>query len=289
VIAQFYSDLDAFIIATGGHIPVSAVEREDAALRSGRYRLEHGLATGGRGIAIVWGGYGFATFYLAKRVRYCRIFGVVPLKALRSLLQQVFKKLEIDNVTFVGSVQELNEKIIQYRYNIDFSLFLCNAFDNRYLDVFPDMSIKFLSGEFNPAHASPVQVYRQSKRVAEKFIWTWGDEQAPVVGTFASDPEVSIIVPAFNAECTIKRCLDSLTSQTIEKREIIIVNDGSTDKTGEIADEYASLDSSVKVLHLLNGGPGAARAAGLKLAKGIYIGFVDSDDYCEPAMFEALF
>ena len=244
--ARFYSDLEAFTVATGGQIPQCALKTEESALKSGRYRLEHGLATGGSGIAVVWGGYGFATFYLAKRVKYARMVSVVPLKALRNVLKDAFTQLELPDIILVNSVQELQDVISDDKRNIDFALFLSGSFSNGCLDIFEDGSVKFLSGEFDPLYASPVQVYRQSKRVAEKFIWTWGDEGAPVVGGFWNGPEVSIIVPAFNAERTLQRCLDSLTSQTIKQKEIIIINDGSTDKTGEIAEGYACMDSSIR-------------------------------------------
>lgn len=99
---------------------------------------------------------------------------------------------------------------------------------------------------------------------------------------------ISIIVPAYNIEPYILRCIESLQCQTHKNLEIIIVNDGSVDGTGEIIDGLAQKDSRIVVLHKENGGVSNARIAGINIAKGNYIGFVDGDDYVEPHMFEHL-
>lgn len=89
---------------------------------------------------------------------------------------------------------------------------------------------------------------------------------------------VSIIVPIYNVESYLKACLDSLVNQTYSTIEIIAVDDGSKDSSGTIADEYASKYSNVRVIHKQNGGLSSARNAGLEVAKGDYIAFIDSDD-----------
>lgn len=99
---------------------------------------------------------------------------------------------------------------------------------------------------------------------------------------------ISIVVPAYNIELYIARCLDSLLSQTYRNLEIIVVNDGSTDETGAIIDAYASRDSRVVAVHKENGGVSSARICGIHAAKGDYIGFVDGDDFAEPEMFSRL-
>lgn len=101
--------------------------------------------------------------------------------------------------------------------------------------------------------------------------------------------KISIIVPAYNAEATLDRCVDSLLKQTIVDTEIILVDDGSTDKTPALCDLYAENNESVKVIHKANGGPASARDAGMEAATGQYIGFVDSDDDAEPDMYEKLY
>lgn len=99
---------------------------------------------------------------------------------------------------------------------------------------------------------------------------------------------ISIIVPVYNVERYLHRCIDSIRLQTHKKLEIILVDDGSPDKCGAICDEYAQRDSRIVVLHKANGGLSDARNAGIAAAHGEYIGFVDSDDYIEPTMYEKL-
>lgn len=101
--------------------------------------------------------------------------------------------------------------------------------------------------------------------------------------------KLSIIVPVYNTEEYLPRCLDSLVSQTYDNLEIIVVNDGSKDKSGEIAKQYAEADKRIKVLDIFpNGGVSAARNLGIENATGEYIAFVDSDDYIRENMYESL-
>lgn len=100
---------------------------------------------------------------------------------------------------------------------------------------------------------------------------------------------VSVVVPVYNAEEYLNRCVDSLLKQTLKEIEIILVDDGSTDSSSQICDEYAKNNSNIKVLHLENGGPARARNKGIEIATGEYIGFADSDDYCHPEQFEKLY
>lgn len=101
--------------------------------------------------------------------------------------------------------------------------------------------------------------------------------------------KVSIVVPAYNVEPYIAQCIDSLLAQTLQEIEIIVVDDGSPDKSGEIADAYARKDARVKVIHQNNMGLGPARNSGMKIATGEYIGFVDSDDWVKPEMYERFY
>jgi len=101
-------------------------------------------------------------------------------------------------------------------------------------------------------------------------------------------PVVSIIVPVYNAERHIGRCLDSIKRQSLKDFECIIVDDGSSDSSSSIVDGFAAEDSRFRVLHVSNGGVSKARNIGLDHAEGEFIGFVDSDDFIEPDMFESL-
>lgn len=101
--------------------------------------------------------------------------------------------------------------------------------------------------------------------------------------------KVSIVVPVYNVEKYLKQCMDSIVNQTLKDIEIICVDDGSTDSSGEILDEYASNDSRVRVIHKENRGYGHSMNMGFAAANGEYIGIVESDDYAERNMFEKLY
>ncbi len=101
-------------------------------------------------------------------------------------------------------------------------------------------------------------------------------------------PLISVIVPVYNVEKWLNKCVDSILAQTYKNIELILVDDGSPDRCGEICDEYAKKDKRVRVIHKENARQGAARNSGLDIAKGDYIGFVDSDDYIAPDMYEVM-
>lgn len=99
---------------------------------------------------------------------------------------------------------------------------------------------------------------------------------------------VSVIVPVYKVEEYLPRCVDSILRQTYEDLEIILVDDGSPDASGAICDDYAARDSRVRVIHKPNGGLSSARNAGIDAATGDYLGFVDSDDWIGPDMYETM-
>jgi glycosyltransferase involved in cell wall biosynthesis len=103
------------------------------------------------------------------------------------------------------------------------------------------------------------------------------------------EPLISVIVPIFNVEPWLKRCVESIRSQTYSNLEIILVDDGSLDKCGVICDDYVKLDNRIKVIHRKNGGLSAARNSGLENCNGEYIGFVDSDDFIHREMYSKLY
>lgn len=100
---------------------------------------------------------------------------------------------------------------------------------------------------------------------------------------------ISIIVPVYNFEDYIRRCVDSILCQTYSNIELILVDDGSQDQSCVICDEYKNRDSRVKVVHKKNGGTSEARNFGLELAEGEYIGFVDGDDYIDLDFYQVLY
>ncbi len=101
--------------------------------------------------------------------------------------------------------------------------------------------------------------------------------------------KLSIIVPVYNAEKYISACIESIQAQTLREWELILIDDGSKDKSGEICNRYASLDARIRVIYKENGGVSAARNTGLQMAKGEYIGFVDADDTILPKMCERMY
>ena len=105
------------------------------------------------------------------------------------------------------------------------------------------------------------------------------------------DEKISIIVPMYNVELYLRKCINSILNQTYKNIEIILVDDGSPDNSGKIADAFAKMDSRIKVIHQENRGLCGARNAGLEVATGKYIGFIDSDDWisidCLQLLFEA--
>ena len=101
--------------------------------------------------------------------------------------------------------------------------------------------------------------------------------------------EVSIIVPVYQVENYLRQCVDSILAQTFTDFELILVDDGSTDRSGQICDEYAEMDERVKVIHKENSGPSDTRNRGIEQAAGNYFMFVDSDDYIAPTMVECLY
>lgn len=100
---------------------------------------------------------------------------------------------------------------------------------------------------------------------------------------------ISVIVPVYNMEQYMERCVNSIINQTYHNLEIILVDDGSTDHSPAMCDEYALRDGRIKVVHKPNGGLSDARNAGLAVASGNYIGYVDSDDWIEPRMYQKMY
>lgn len=101
-------------------------------------------------------------------------------------------------------------------------------------------------------------------------------------------PLVTVIIPVYNVESYVEKCLDSIANQTYKNLEIIIVDDGSTDSSGRICDKFAHRDNRATVIHEVNCGLSGARNAGLRLSRGEWISFIDSDDYTSPLYIETL-
>ncbi len=102
-------------------------------------------------------------------------------------------------------------------------------------------------------------------------------------------PKISVIVPVYNAEKYLHRCIDSILAQTFTDFELLLIDDGSTDKSGDICDEYAKKDKRIRVFHKENGGISVTREFGINNVNGIFVQFVDSDDWIDKNMLEIMY
>lgn len=109
-----------------------------------------------------------------------------------------------------------------------------------------------------------------------------------VCGEKGQEPLLSVIVPCYNIEDCLTRCVESIRRQTWRNLEILLVDDGSTDRTGQLCDRFAGEDGRIRVFHKENGGSSSARNLGIRQARGEWLGFVDSDDWIEPEMYGLL-
>lgn len=101
--------------------------------------------------------------------------------------------------------------------------------------------------------------------------------------------KISVVVPVYNVEKYLDNTISHIINQSYKNLEILLVDDGSTDKSGEICDKYAGIDSRIRVIHKKNGGSSSARNVGIKEATGDYIGFLDADDWADETMYEVLY
>ncbi len=99
---------------------------------------------------------------------------------------------------------------------------------------------------------------------------------------------ISVVVPVYNVEEYLEKCVKSIINQTYRNLEVILVDDGATDHSGELCDKYAAMDARIRVVHKKNGGLSDARNAGIDVATGEYLAFVDSDDFIHPKMYETM-
>lgn len=102
-------------------------------------------------------------------------------------------------------------------------------------------------------------------------------------------PKISVIVPVYKAEKYLRKCVDSILNQTFSNFELILVDDGSPDQSGQICDEYAGKDKRINVIHKKNDGVSAARQSGLDASSGDYVIHADPDDWVEPQMLKELY
>gem|GEM_PF-835280 len=158
-------------------------------------------------------------------------------------------------------------------------------------EVLANWQVGYLCGQFESTVFDPLKLYRECRDHTKRFFLRYADSFRALAGT--GDPsrvEVSVIVPAYNVEPWIDECLDSLTSQVMERIEIIVIDDGSMDGTDAKIDEWAQrFPNRVVAVHSKNQGGAAARMQVLPMARGEYIGLVDADDWVDHEMYEQLY
>lgn len=154
-----------------------------------------------------------------------------------------------------------------------------------------NLSSKMLELVHNPLKRQKLGIkgYDWAKNKLEFNIETYYDRLVRFVYNVQQTEKISVVVPVYNVEKQLKRCVDSLINQTYQDVEIILIDDGSTDSSGKLCDELALLDSRIKVIHQSNKGLSGARNSGLDIMSGKYVLFVDSDDYLATDAVEKLY
>lgn len=157
--------------------------------------------------------------------------------------------------------------------------------------ILDNWTIDHICGEFNKYKIDPLYVYRKCAKRVDDFYFRMQDQPMVLSGSRQTyDYEVSVVVPVYNISDYVDQCIESLVNQTLQSLEILVVDDGTPDDSGQKADLWAEkYPGRVKVIHKPNGGCASARNAGVSQAKGMYIGFVDGDDWSDPQMYEDLF
>jgi glycosyltransferase involved in cell wall biosynthesis len=166
----------------------------------------------------------------------------------------------------------------------------CSALTlERIADLGQRHPIGYLCGEYSESRIDPLTIFRTSRKVSSRYFWRNASRATTMTGQ-AHDgrPEVSVVVPMYQVKDYIGRCLESLSKQTLCDREILIMDDESTDGSAEIARQWAARDSTFQIIRQENQGCAAARSNGLARATGLFVGFVDGDDWVETDMLERL-
>ncbi|MDD3181756.1 MAG: glycosyltransferase [Alphaproteobacteria bacterium] len=239
-------------------------------------------------------GYELLSFQLACRNGDKPIYIVNTDAERRALLQETAEKHGLKHLRFFSTIDAATDTIRDNQEIIGLLKIDAPILNEERLRQIPnDLEILHAFGSYTHKNLSPLTLFRISTRRFKSFYWR-NDDSLNEVDTVAGDkdtrPEVSIVVPAYGVEHYLDRCLSSLIEQTIVRKEIIVVDDGSKDRSGEIADEWqARYPSIIKVIHKPNEGCACARSVGLAASTGQFTGFVDGDDWVDPPMFEKLY
>lgn len=199
-----------------------------------------------------------------------------------------FEKQDLAN-----SWQRLEDETLRQKQQNELELIKSeNKLTNKYLeDVAEEKArlAKELKDEIEKDREYYSELMKSQIELQQKNYEKISSFKKKIEETEMTRPKVSIILPVYNVAPYLRQSLDSIIAQTLSDIEIICVDDGSTDESGQILDEYKEKDDRIKVIHKKNAGTGAARNDGLKIATGECIGFVDPDDWILPNMYERLY
>ena len=242
-----------------------------------------------RGTALLLGARsGLEILRLLERAPHTRIVVVEPNALRRGDVAACIGARAGDRLCLTASLGEA----FPARAKIDYARVDIGAFNwDMVQNLLTQHDVAHIAGEFDSADADPLELVRFCRRHAGSFFWRLVGHAPPLSGRGGPpEVEVSVVVPCYKVLAWVDHCMDTLTRQSIESLEIIAVDDGSPDATGERLDEWAArFPGRIRVIHKPNGGCASARNAGLMAARGEYVGFVDGDDWVETPMFEALY
>jgi glycosyltransferase involved in cell wall biosynthesis len=246
-------------------------------LRAGSFVLDLGARSG------------LMVLHAAVREPSATIVAVESRPRLHAALEETIRDHDLSNIHLFDAADPALEFVSRRTSILDHVKVDRRQFSLALLERLRRFGIGHLGGSFDDTQADPIEVYRHSKRLASTFWWSRPGATDPVSGRGCQGPDVSIIVPAYGVVDYLPKCLDSLVNQTILSKEIIVVDDGSADGSGAVADRWASRYPCVRVIHKENGGCASARSAGLHAARAEFLGFVDGDDWVDLRMFDELY
>lgn len=208
---------------------------------------------------------------------------------LREAIGESARHLGADNLGLYENLDRCVDQLRTTRSDLGLVGIDQAGFSSRLLaELNQSFRIEYLTGEFTETQANPLWVHRLSREMANNFHWQNLTTGLSMAGRALKGPDVSVVVPAYGIEKYLDHCMESLVNQTLDALEIIVVDDGARDRSGQIADEWAKRDPRVRVIHQPNAGCAAARSNGLKAATGMFVGLVDGDDWVDSPMFQAL-
>lgn len=238
---------------------------------------------------ILGGRSGLLGLQLAHRHPGQKVFIVERDAGLASAIAESATNLGVSNLTVHSSPDACFSQLTSPEDGLGLACIEREWFGRNLLEQLTKAGpIQTLVGGFDECMANPLWLHRQSRRISQRFHWHNATLNLPMSGKAFDGPDVSIVVPAYGIENYIDQCVESLVSQTLKDIDIIIVDDGAKDRSGQRADEWARRDSRVRVIHQPNAGCAAARSNGLKAATGMFVGLVDGDDWVDFPMFQAL-